>query len=330
MVKSLLCILTIFFSINSIWSDPVTFEKVFGGELEDYGRFVQETPEGGYILLGICESFTSPGNRNLYYMQTDAHGEILTEKIVFMQGDYVQSTCDGGYISILTFKKRNSWIIRLGKADRNFLPVWQKEFEGRWGYSAGATADNGYIVLVGLKNADYEYDVFLRKLNESGEILWEKTFNGIFALGNYYVTQTSDLGYVVAGYRYQKEEDQKTPVFNLIKFDQNGGELWSKEFAEGISGMCVQQTKDGGYIIAGSVDSGSIAGTMSLCLIKTDLQGGIEWQKDFKSDTHQEGIFVQQTSDGGYIITGRTGSAANKDFILIKTNSLGEVNNFTN
>lgn len=323
-MKSSVIILTIFFSISIIWSDTITFEKTIGGELEDYAVFVQEIPEGGYILFGIIGSSSTRQNQSLSCMQTDAHGEIITSEYLFIKGDYLQPTRDGGYIAILTYMKSNSWTIRLTKINKDYVAVWENEIDGSWGYSACETADKGYIIIVS-QRVNGEGEVFLQKLDETCKLQWEKAFNGIFGLGHYYVTQTSDLGYVVIGDRFQDRDDHKSPVLHLIKFDQNGNEIWYREFPKGISAMCVQQTKDGGYIITGSKDSPTITGMLSLFVMKTDAKGNVEWSKEFKSESHQEGIFVQQTSDGGFIITGRTGPAANKDIILIKTNSSGDV-----
>jgi hypothetical protein len=113
----------------------------------------------------------------------------------------------------------------------------------------------------------------------------------------------------------------------LIKTDSNGNEVWDKIFGgsgEDV-GKSVQQTSDGGYIIVGSNPYNVVS--QGIWLIKTDANGNMVWDRIFGESGWNEGKSVQQTSDGGYIITGSTYpygvSGGNSAVWLIKTDGNG-------
>jgi hypothetical protein len=104
---------------------------------------------------------------------------------------------------------------------------------------------------------------------------------------------------------------------------------WSRTFGgnDDDKGYQVKSTSDGGYIIIGSTvsyGSGDI-GKPDVWLIKTDENGNEQWNVTFGDEYIDEGYSVQETSDGGYIITGKTWSHSKEDDMwLIKTNANGE------
>jgi hypothetical protein len=116
----------------------------------------------------------------------------------------------------------------------------------------------------------------------------------------------------------------------LLKTDANGNEQWDKTY--GLDGFdCVYsvvQTSDGGYVLAGNIDTaknpdfkGQILYTNNEAwLFKTDANGNLEWSKTIGGLKSDEARFVQQTSDGGYIISGTTESygSGGSDIWLIK------------
>jgi hypothetical protein len=188
------------------------------------------------------------------------------------------------------------------------------------------TSDGGYIMAgyTGSFGAGYD-DIFLIKTDASGNIIWAKTYGGTYRDYASSVQQTSDGGYIVAG--YTESLGTGDDAF-LIKTDANGNIIWAKtyEVIYDDRASSVQQTSDGGYILTGYTRSFG-AGFYDIFLIKTDANGNIQWAKIYGGTGWDSASSVQQTSDGGYIVAGYTYSfgAGYFDIFLIKTDANGNI-----
>lgn len=167
------------------------------------------------------------------------------------------------------------------------------------------TNDGGYAILgEATRVADGHHDLLLIKADANGNLIWNKTLSGDENYYAYAAQQTSDGGYILAGY-----STGSSSMALLIKTDEVGETLWVKTFGIG-SIRSVQQTTDGGYIMVGSMN-----GVESLT--KTDSNGNISWT------VNKNGSSVQQTTDGGYILACISGSPRSQKLNLIKTNWVG-------
>ena len=149
-------------------------------------------------------------------------------------------------------------------------------------------------------------------------IQWEKTYGYPNTGFGHFVQQTSDGGYIATGVIYIGGIDAE--VF-LVKTDANGNTAWSQTYGGASTfdcGYCVQQTTDGGYVIAGCYHG------YGLWLIKTDSSGNQQWNQIFSGPMFDTAYCVQQTTDGGYVIVGGyTYAPGPPDMWIIKTDSGG-------
>jgi len=326
-------------SLVALFTQPayavVSFAKTYGGWSYDSATSVQQTSDGGYIVAGSTTSFGA-GKRDIFLIKTDAEGNIIWAKTYGGTEDEfassVQQTSDGGYIVAgftNSFGTGESDILLI-KTDANGNIIWAKTYGGMSddeAYSIQQTSDGGFIAAGSTWSFDaVVYDAFLIKTDANGNIQWAKTYE-VIALDNALsVQQTSDGGYIVAGYTITIS-GVGADIF-LIKTDEKGNIQWAKTYG-GTSydyATSVQQTSDGGYIMAGGTYSFGVGGR-DLFLIKTDANGNISWAKTYGGTDDDLASSVQQTSDGGYIVAGTTWSfgAGGYDIFLIKTDAKGNI-----
>ena len=153
---------------------------------------------------------------------------------------------------------------------------------------------------------------------------FQNTFGGDSLDLGYSVQQTNDGGYVLTG-STNSYGNGDSDVY-LIKTDGNGDSLWTRTFGGENQdfGSSLELTLDGGFIIVGRLEHEN--GDKDVYLIKTDANGDSLWTKTFGGTSLDFGLFVVQTLDGGYIITGTTESFGNggRDIYLIKTDASGD------
>ena len=310
-------------------SGNILWTKTTGGSDIDIAYSVKQTTDGGYIIAGKAESF-STGDSDVWLIKTDASGSTLWTKIFGgVEDEYaysVDQTSDGGYI--ITGAKRidpnppyysDIWLI---KTNASGDTAWSKTF-GTFlsdvGYFVQQTSDGGYFVL-GYSSAVGTDFVWLIKTDAYGDTLWTKRFDGgVLQDAVSSAQQTSDGGYIITGITNSFGAGE-ADVW-LIKTDAYGDTLWTKTFGgiESDGAFSVQQTTDGGYIIAGWTISYAV-GNYDVWLIKTNAYGDTLWTKNFGGINEDRAYSVQQTADGGYIVAGWTSSfgAGSFDVWLIK------------
>ncbi|WP_370571816.1 disaggregatase related repeat-containing protein [Methanomethylovorans sp.] len=320
------------------------WNKTFGESDIDYASSVQQTSDGGYIIAGTTIQYGA-GGEDAWLIKTDSSGNELWNK-TFGGSNYdvansVDQTSDGGYIvagGTVSYGAGDSdaWLI---KVDSSGNQQWNETFgEARWdnAESVQQTSDGGYIIAGGTESYGASWmDAWLIKTDSNGNQKWSKTFWNLADHWEYVysVQQTADGEYILAGDSGYGDGGSNDAL--LIKVDSNGNKKWSKIFdgtsSEGDNKFSVDQTSDGGYIVAGSTNSYG-AGEDDALLIKVDSNGNQQWNKTFGGSMPDSAYSVQQTSDGGYIIAGTTRSYGTGigDAWLIKVAPLSLTSSYDN
>jgi hypothetical protein len=304
--------------------------RTYGGWADDWGLSVQQTSDCGYIIAGSTDSFGA-GDYDVYLIKTNTSGDALWTTTYGGTGpDFgysVQQTSDGGYIIVgytVSFGA-GSEDVYLIKTNANGDTVWTKTYGGTYndaGYSVRQTSDSGYIIAGGTGSFGAGCaDVYLVKTNASGDTAWTRTYGGADPDMGFSVQQTSDGGYIIAG--YTESFGAGNGDVYLIKTNASGDTLWTRTCGgtDPDRSYSVQQTSDSGYIIAGGAGSNG-----DVCLLKANASGDVLWTRTYGGANYDDGQSVRQTSDGGYVIAGTTESfgAGHDDAYLLKTKASGD------
>jgi len=236
--------------------------------------------------------------------------------------------------------------------------IWQKTLGGTsddYAYSIQQIADGGFIVAGNSYSNDGDVlgnhgygDYWIVKLDSLGIIKWKKTLGGTNVDVAYSIQQASDEGFIVAGYSYSNDGDVSGNHggfgdYWIVKLDDAGNIEWQKALGgtNADVGRSIQQTTDGGFIVAGSSSSlnGDVTGNHGeedYWVVKLNSSGLIEWQKSLGGTGADVARLIRQTSDGGYVVTGYSysnngnvtghhGDNTTSDYWVVKLNSSGSI-----
>ncbi len=336
MKKITYIIILILFSSRILSAQTVpdtAWTQMYSGGLFDWAWQVQQTTDGGYIMVGDTES-AGAGSFDIGVIKTDENGVTEWSKTYGGtsedRGQSIQLTTDGGYIIAGTTASYGvgSYDIWLIKIDSEGNELWSKTFGGTswdWGYYVEQTADGGYIITGCKDPGIYSiWDIYLIKTDSEGNTMWTKTFGGDSYDVGHCVKQTTDGGYIITGYTYSSGAGSSDMW--LIKTDGNGNEEWDNTFGstEPEHGYSVVQSGEE-YIVAGYTKSYG-EGDYDVWLVKTDNLGNEIWSQTYGGPDDDRSFAIQHTSDNNFVVAGFTESfgAGNYDMWLLKIDNAGD------
>ncbi len=290
----------------------------------------RQTSDGGYIITGLTTNLAL-GTDNAFLLKTDSNGDSLWSNEYggseFDIGFSVQQTTDGGYVVTgWTDSFSESRDVYLFKTNSLGQEIWSKTFgddNSNIGRSVIQTSDNGFFLTTDtyIFGSGFGW-IDLIKTDSVGNIEWTTTFDNEDDDDGFSAQNTNDGGFIVTG---MTEADNNIGDALLIKISNNGVIEWSHRYGDYESlerGGGVQQTTDGGYVLVGGKNLEGY--DFDIYLVKTNSLGDTLWTRTFGGDNWDEGTWIEQTADGGYIITGEyQDDYDTRHVCLIKTDANG-------
>jgi gliding motility-associated-like protein len=339
---------TVVVSGGGQFSSPpcIEWQNTYGGSNQDLINAMQITSDGGFILAAVSTSndgslSSNYGGKDAWVIKLDSTGIIEWQKALGGSGNdgaiSIKQTSDGGFIMAGSTASNDHdvsgnhgssdlWVVKFNATG---AIEWQKVLGGNADDSGNdiiQTADGGFIIGGQSQSNDGDVtgnhggiDMWVVKLNNSGDILWQKSLGGSGeeqALG---IQETGNGGVIATGYTNSNDGDVSGNHGNkdcwVVKINSLGTIEWQKTLGgtKDEIGDEIIKTADGGTIIAGYSDSddGNVSGNhgfVDCWVIKLDSTGMLQWQKSLGGSKNDFGNEIIQLSDGSYIMCGTSNS----------------------
>jgi hypothetical protein len=246
------------------------WQKTYGGTSLDKGESIEQTKDGGYILVsstlsndGDIDGYHGGKGHDYWIAKIDMIGDIQWKKTL-------GGTCDDEAKSII------------------------------------CTIDSGYIIAGTTCSNDGDItfnnglnDFWIVKLNSEGDLQWQKSIGSNFRDWARCISQTNEGGYVIGGFSYDIDYTYTHKYFSLvINIDSKGNELW-KKYLKGdyyYETYNVKQSKDDSYIVTGFEGGGN-----NYWFSKLNKKGDLLWEKKLNGHADRDDI-LEESNDGSFIL----------------------------
>lgn len=317
-------------------SGILEWEHTYNSRTLDFRPTAAQTPDGGFVIAGSVRNTMETGlpvDSDIWIFKIDSSGNMLWDQTFVGEADEysanIKVTSDGGFILAAetytdgpvgdTLGYYDAVLMRL---DADGSLIWQKTYGGSNSdkLSNVIPIADGYILAgdTGSVNGDVSNnhgfnDFWLVQVNESGNMVWEKTFGGSLPDNFASFKATPDGGYILAGHTYSSDGD--VSVFTgatdcwVLKTNADGMIEWEKTYGneEDNAVYDIIPTADGGYVVAGYTDQPDPWAPSFAWMFKTDSTGEMQWDILTGGEGNRQNTGVLQAADGGYVSVGTQG-----------------------
>ena len=330
------------------------WQKVYGGSDDDRGEDLITTNDGGYAILGSSKSndgdvSNNSGSNDFWVAKLDASGTIIWEKSFgyvgadsafsiiqtqdngfLLSGVLDVSASDGAGNNRMNMERHaggDYWVIKI---DAMGELQWSRYFGGTFtdtAYDSVQTQDGNFLIMgssdsddVDINNNKGTYDFWVVKLNNTGTLLWEKSFGGTEIDEARAITTTADGNFFVAGDSRSNDIDLSTnngaaDVW-IIKINSDGDLLWEKTFGgssfDGVK--AIYKTQNNEFLVAGNSRSsdGNLTknnGQNDAWIFKINAQANVMWQKTIGGNDVDLLMGITELNNGSIVGVGNSNSS---------------------
>jgi len=311
------------------------WRKYYGAQFSSALRSMAPASDGGYLLAGITE--TLENTYQVFAVKVNADGDTLwTRHFGGAQWDLCNKAIaltDGGYaLAGQTFSygvgQGDAYLIRL---DADGDTLWTATYGGTNNDAAESIAetyDGGFILAGHTESSGAgQRDLWLVRLDGSGNVLWEKTFGGEENEAAFAVLQTSDGGFAASGSASTNSVGEAD--FYMLKVNASGQQVWEDRFGgpKNDEWLGLMEEANGDLVAIGYSETTEIGGGGEDVFIKRVSADGwfANLQTTYGLGGDDRGYQVIRTADNGYAIIGKTDGYMNRleDALFIKTDASG-------
>ncbi len=287
------------------------WQRRYGSSGIDLINDIKQTSDGGYIFTGrnnandIVDGDVTTGSGGWLVKLSEA-GNIEWQAVVGSTGRAVSQAADGGYLV-----GGSSFVAKYTSAGVN---VWLS-FLSYTINSIDATTDGG-AVITGEAMTINRSDVKVVKLNSQGTVVADREWGTLGYEGGQSVIQTSDGGYIVAGYASGVDADHVHGYKGgsdawVVKLNSLLDTVWTRAIGgtnNDIARKVIQV--EGGYIVAGETGStdgditGYKGGAIDAWIFRLDNNGSLLWQQCLGGSSNDIFYDICRGLDGGYLAAG--------------------------
>ncbi|MHC0443102.1 T9SS type A sorting domain-containing protein [Flavobacterium sp. 3-210] len=294
------------------------WQKSIGGDGFDLLQSIRNTGDGGFFLAGTSTSGNSfqkkdkcKGMTDFWVIKLDASGQEQWQRTI---------GGDGQEELLCTFQTKDGGYILGGSSSSSPASITSVQITGK------SAEDNSPDLYSKKEKSRGNMDYWVVKLDKHGVMEWQKTYGGKYSDILRSMEETSDNGYILAGYSNSPVSGDKTEKNNgvgdywIIKIDNSGGIEWQKTYGgdEDNQPYVIHQTKDQGYIVGGNSNSsgaltpegGIVSNGTDFWALKLDKEGGVIWSRTFDFGKVDILTSLVENNDGTYLIGGHARNSA--------------------
>ncbi len=304
------------FIVRTNSSGDTVWYRTFGGPRGDHGVNVIECSDGGFAVLSVRDNVGT--DNDLWLIKTNSTGhEMWNQTYSLPDSEYAVTVVelDDGFAVLsdcwnATAGAMFAWLVR---TDESGNALWNRTYgstEGSDGADMVPCPDGGFLIVGDtLGYGAQAVDGWILKVGSDGQPLWNKTY------GTYQddylssVASCSDGGFICGGRTFGGLGGGAD--YWLLKVFDNGTQEWSGISDSGTTAYCggVIEVQGGGYVMVGYRFESLTEAMPDAFVVRYDAEGNQCWQTMYGQPGEiDEAYSVVETSEGGFVVTGRTES----------------------